>query len=417
MPRGFNNINVDQQYLVKDMPTLKVLGGIYKGVFNNSLALQLSKSHKFLDVKGDIATKRVRILIPFASGVMNFDTLMEEYLANGAIKTDGINLGEQEVQIGYEAITIPQHWRPKVGEQLNAAGLLDRYKSFQVMSMVKHIDTNAWWNVVYHGINGVKLKDNETYKTQSKVRYIKKEELSYEGTKDQVATKAYNLLVKIRNDIGEIVEYEDLTATASFNPNEMVIISRPRTINLIKNEIRYNIYNSYAASQDGIGGLKLGDTIKPVGNIDGVNVYTSKFLPEGVEMIIMVIGTFKELFRMFKYMNFDKVGAMNLFKFSLEYQGGTGVFSPHLMTIYCSEKTLTVDKWKYVREQQNLSDKNKPVEQGKMTDGNKKYTITITEKGQERRGFRKIDVENHISPNFYNNMDERVFAKDPTPTT
>ncbi|MDI4568014.1 MAG: hypothetical protein E7Y34_02915, partial [Mycoplasma sp.] len=145
---------------------------------------------------------------------------------------------------------------------------------------------------------------------------------------DKVKKKAYKMLAMIRNDVAEVVQYEDLISTKSWDPSEMVIIAKPALINLIKNEIRYNIYNSYAASNDGIGNLKVQDEVRPIGQLDGIDVYVSKFLPENVELIIQIKGTAKEIFAMKKHLNFDKVPGILTYKMSLEYQGGTGVFFP-----------------------------------------------------------------------------------------
>lgn len=296
--------------LDKNVVSRKKLVGIAQNVAAESISKALSAGTDILSTEQEIRdTKRAQVLIPFLVGVKDVTSVLSEAKSGGVHLKDG-KLAEHIVTLENEKVTDPMLWRPRDGEVLQADVLMGRYQNGFSTSATFAKDLAYFGTILEQGKTGVGGAKSEIV------------DATISGA--DAKAKGMEFTNLIRSARARIKSHKDGVIVKNFSNREIAIITHATGELHLENDARYNITSDVAQNQTGI---------LPAGNLEGSPVYISKALPEGVDFVVMVKGSAVSLFALRQKMNADKVPGVDAYALSLEFDEGTGVFLPQLITV------------------------------------------------------------------------------------
>lgn len=305
--------------LSKNVVSAKRLIGIANFVRVSSEATFLSSGTSILSTEQEIRdTKKAQVLLPLMVDTLDVKDVLTQAKAGGVHLTEA-ELNEFIVELANEKITKPQIWRPRDGETISANGLFDRFKSSYEISAVVSKDKSYYENIKYQAVKGVPVAKG----IAAAAKLLKGKVVDSQLKTATVKDKAFEFANIVRHEIADLMIVKDKMTQQYFTKSDFAIVV-PALMNIhLENDVRYNMYTEKVQSANGI----------LTGNFDGVDVLVSKRLPAGVNGIIMLKGAAVSVFALRNKMNNDKVVGVEAYAASLEFDEGTGVFIPHMITI------------------------------------------------------------------------------------
>lgn len=301
-----------------NIETKKKLVAIARNVSAKSVSSWASGGSALITLPKEIRdTKQASILIPFLVGVEKIEDLLAQAQA-GALKADLPLLGEKIVKLANELATKPIIYRPRGTEVLQADQLLERYKSGFVVSATVIKDQLFFRTIVDMGKTGIAGSGEKSSITDTTAAHAKTT-LSARGE------AFYDL---IENDLIELFDFTDGVIQGDFDNSDAIIILHPNVEKAVKKFSQLTIKTDVAYSQFG----------KPSQwRVDGLwdgnhEVRSTKHLKAAkLDYIVMINGAATSLFLFLDAFNYDKVAGVNVYKMSLEFSEGTGVWFPQLI--------------------------------------------------------------------------------------
>ncbi len=311
--------------LNKNIQTAKKLAGIANFVQKNSEAKFLSRGTDVLSTEQEIRdTKKAQVLIPMLTEIKDVATVLAQAKAGG-IALEALSINEFIVNLKNEKITAPSIYRPRDGEVLNADELLNRYaNSFSLTSTVAK-DASFYQNIVAQGTAGVPVAVGGT---SLKAEIV---DATLAGT--DVKEDAFKFANLIRSARNRIKKHKDKFLQTRVSNKDIAIVVNADGETLLGNDARYNMYSEAAVNMNGALELEID------GAFDKSPVLVSKQLPVGIDFVVMMFGSATSLFAIRNKLNMDKIVGVDAYATSLEFDEGTGVWLPHMITIGSSNVT------------------------------------------------------------------------------
>lgn len=301
--------------------TRKVLVGIAKNVKAKSTSRWFSSGSTVLSTETEIRnTLTVNVLIPFMIGAKKVEDVITEAMTTGGVKTSKPKLAERIVKLENRLITEPLMYYPRDTEVLGADVLLSRYQDgFTTTAIV--------------------IKDRAYFRT---ILAQGKAGLSTSGEKIEIVdtTAAHNAATRIEraeafkelidNATVRLMEYTDGVIQGNFENSDIAIGATP-SLHKLLNSMKKQVIRTDAAYQ----AFAANSPVQIDGLYDGIHEFksTKQLKQENIDFIVMIKGAAVSQFLFMEMMNFDKVAGLNAYKMSLQFDEGTGVYFPQLITM------------------------------------------------------------------------------------
>lgn len=305
----------------------KKLVGIANGVSAKSISKWLSGSSQVLSTEQDVRdTKEVSVLIPFLVGVKKVADVLTEAAAGG-VKSSKPKVGERIVKLANELITEPLTWRPRDGEVISADALLGKYKEGFITSATVVKDQAYFATIATKGTAGLS--------TGEKIEVVDTTAAHGAATAEEKG-KAFAGL--IADATIRIMEHTDGVFQGDFDNGDIAVATTPSIHKYL------NVANKYLIKTD--GAYATANASSPVqldGLYDGIHEFkSSKQLRHSkLDFIVMIKGAAVSQFLFMDFMNYDKREGVNAYVLSLEFNEGTGIFFPQLITIGAKTADIT----------------------------------------------------------------------------
>lgn len=150
---------------------------------------------------------------------------------------------------------------------------------------------------------------------------------------EKAKESAFLFTNQIRQERAKLKKHKDKLTQNKFKNSDFVIVMTADRERVVENDTRYNIYNEKSANANGIFD----------GDLDGTPIIISKQMPANVESYIMLRGSAVSLFAVRNHLNVDKAVGAHAFGISMEFDEGTGVFLPHMISILVNDATAPQD--------------------------------------------------------------------------
>lgn len=127
-----------------------------------------------------------------------------------------------------------------------------------------------------------------------------------------------------------IMEHFDAVIQGEFDNNDIAVATTP-SLHKILNKGKKQVVRTDAAFVK----YSTNSSVQLDGLYDGIHEFksTKQLIKEKIDFIVMVKGAAVSQFLFMDIMNYDKVGGVNAYKLSLEFNEGTGVYFPQLISI------------------------------------------------------------------------------------
>lgn len=150
---------------------------------------------------------------------------------------------------------------------------------------------------------------------------------------DKAKETAFLFTNQLRKTRANLKKHKDKLTQNKFKNKDFVIVMNADRERVVENDTRYNIYNEKSANENGIFD----------GDLDGTPIIISKQLPDNVEAFVMLRGSAVSLFAIRNYLNVDKAVGVQAYGITMEFDEGTGVFLPHMISILVNDATTPQD--------------------------------------------------------------------------
>ena len=312
----------------KNVETKKMLIGIAKFIAINSEAAFLSQGTDILTTTQEIrATKKAQVLLPLLSGILDVKEVLSQAKAGGVELTEA-DLNEFIVTLANEKVTKPQIFRPRDGEVLTEAGadkIVGMYQNGYNITATVAKDRAFYASVVDGVKNGIPLAVGGAVLKGAIV------DAALTGNTEDEKNK--DLVSKLLNARTGIKKTKDRFVQGKIANKDIVFVINTEAETRIELNTAYNMYTEAAQS-------KLGLNLSVEATLSGSPVIVSKQLPAGVDFMVFYKGAATSIFAIRKYLNFDKIVGVQAYASSLEFDEGTGVWLPQLITIGSSDLNL-----------------------------------------------------------------------------
>lgn len=364
-----------------NVETRKMLIGIANFIKVNSEAAYLSAGSEVLTTSKEIRlTKKAQVLLPLLMGIKKVSEVLAQAKSGGVELTE-FELNEFIVDLANEMITEPVIVRPRDNEVITsgeqADGIVGRYtKGYELVSVVAK-DRNFYATILKNGKDGVEVARGVAGgKLKSRIMDSTLSGGDEKAKDEEFARMLLNARMKLK-------QTKDKFLQAKISNSDIVFIIGTEGETRLENNATYNMYTEAAQATHGINVVNAkGESIgiaTPDAIYSGSAVLVSKQLPADVDFIVFWKGAATSLFAIRQYINFDKLPGVQAYASSLEFDEGTGVWLPHMITFGSSTLTeqdaVGFDKLILELEQAVTNSGNKNGSAGIGTDAGKVISI------------------------------------------
>lgn len=315
-----NSNNGSTLGILNNVETKKILVNVFQIAQSENEADYLSQGSDILTTAEKIQESKIAsVLLPLMGGVKPVRNVLIE-ARDGAVKSKEGLLNEAIVRLANEMITEPLFIRPRDGEVIGF-DQVNAYSRAQGESVATYVNRAFYLNLVDGVKTGISYKQGTTGGAAVKGKITNASTILGlpEATADNIKDKSIAFANLLRKERREIKNIKDTFIQKKFANKNIVFVISTEYEELLENDSRYNLRTELAQGEQPL------TTRVEDGSLDGSPVLYSKQLPDGVAYIVLVFGAATSLFALRKTMNLDKVGGVNAFKQSIEFDEGTGV--------------------------------------------------------------------------------------------